>query len=390
MAATGDMPRSLLVLSAALGLSWGLLWSVQAPFLRSLGYSGAEYGLLGGVGVISGALATMAAGILSDMLGARRVLGAGLLAYAVSLYLISTGEWLLLLSGATLMGVSNGFYGTSTKALLSRIGEDSRLHYNLSHYAAAGSLGGALGSFSGWAPVYYSEVHGVDIVEAYRATIRLVALLSLLVAPAVFGLPEHRGQGFGGVVRGIRRMPQHFMLLAVFEMIIGFGAAMSIHNIDYYFALKYGVSSGELGSVFAAQQLVMGLLMIKLPGLSDRVGGPLRMYLTVTFSSIPLLIGMTLTSSYLVASVLYLVRSILMNVATPLFEAFALGLVPREYRGLASSMLSLSWTIPASGGRVVGGYLLDVNVELPLRLTALLYSVSLAGYAYIGRRLGRL
>ncbi len=384
------MPRSLLMISAVLGISWGLLWSVQAPFLRSLGYSGAEYGLLGGVGVISGALATMAAGILSDMLGARRILAVGLLVYAASLYLISTGEWIPLLAGAALMGISNGFYGTSTRALLARIGEDSRLHYNLSHYAAAGSLGGALGSLTGWVPVYYSSSYDVDIVEAYQATIRAVALASLLIAPVVLGLPEHRGSGFQGVVSDVRRLSRPFILLAVFEMIIGFGAAMSIHNIDYYFALKYGVSSGELGSVFAAQQLVMGLLMIKLPSLSDRVGGPLKMYLAVTFSSIPLLIGMTLTGSYLIASILYLVRSILMNVATPLLEAFALGLVPREYRGLASSMLSLSWTIPASGGRVVGGYLLDINVELPLRLTAMLYSVSLAGYAYIGKRLGKL
>jgi len=274
--------------------------------------------------------------------------------------------------------------------LLARLGRDETLHYNLSYYAAAGSLGGAAGSFMGWIPVYVSKSMGWELVDAYRACIRLIALVALAISPLALKVREARGGGgtsIMGIVRGVRGP---FMRLAVLEMVIGFGAAMSIHNIDYYFALKYGVTSGELGSVFGVQQMVMGLLMLKLPGLSDRLGGPLKVYLLVTMSSIPLLVGMTLTSNYLLASTLYLVRSILMNVATPLFEAFALSLVPRDLRGVASSILSLSWTIPASGGRVVGGYLLDINVELPLRLTAVLYTVSLSGYAYMGRRLGRL
>ncbi|MEB3773777.1 MAG: MFS transporter [Desulfurococcales archaeon] len=384
------VPRELLLLSIVSGVSGGLLWSVQAPFLRSLGYSGAEYGLLGGIGVVSGALSTMAAGILSDRFGARKVLTLGVCIYGLSLLLISRGTLPALILGFTLLGASNGFYWTSNKALLARLGDDETLHYNLSYYAAAGSLGGALGSFLGWAPVYVSRVMGWELVDAYRASIRIIALTALIAAPLALRVEEARGGGgtnIMGIVRGIRGP---FMRLAVLEMVIGFGAAMSIHNIDYYFALKYGVTSGELGSVFGVQQMVMGLLMLKLPGLSDRLGGPLKVYLLVTLSSIPLLIGMTLTSNYLLASTLYLVRSILMNVATPLFEAFALSLVPRSFRGVASSILSLSWTLPASGGRVVGGYLLDINVELPLRLTALLYTISLTGYAYIGKRLGRL
>ncbi len=383
------VPRELLILGAASGVSWGLLWSVYAPFLRELGYSGAEYGILGGVAVVSGTLATGLAGLLSDRIGARKVLAASLLLYSLSLLLLSTGSWALLLAGSIIQGISNGFYWTSNKALLARIGDDSKLHYNLSYYAAAGSFGGAAGSILGWAPVYASNTLGVDIVDAYRYTIRIVAFSSLLLAPLALRVKGEAGSraSLKSMVKGLRGP---FLKLAVFEMVIGFGAAMSIHNIDYYFALKYKVSSGELGSVFAAQQAVMGILMLRLPGLSDRLGGPLKLYLAVTLSSIPLLIGMTLTNSYLIASILFLVRSILMNVANPLFEAFALSLVPRELRGVASSLLSLSWTIPASGGRVVGGFLLDINVELPLRLTAVLYTVALTGYAYIGRRLGKL
>ena len=67
-----------------------------------------------------------------------------------------------------------------------------------------------------------------------------------------------------------------------------------------------------------------------------------------------------------------------MNVANPLYNAFIMRLVPMELRGTASALLSLSWTIPAGIGRAVGGLLLDIDLELPLRLTALLYTIALA------------
>lgn len=186
----------------------------------------------------------------------------------------------------------------------------------------------------------------------------------------------------------LRGFPHAFYLVIMAEAIIGLGAAMSVHNIDYYFAAKYGVTSGELGTLFGAQQLVMAGLMFVLPGLADRAGGTVRLYLLLTSTSIPLLIGMTLTNDYLVAASLFLIRSILMNVANPLFTAFAMTLTPIEYRGVATSLLNLSWTLPAGVGRAVGGWLLDKDLELPLRLTALLYAVGLAiiyrGSASIG------
>ena len=384
------LSRRLLLLFALNGMAMGIAWSVQAPFLRSLGYTATMYGILGGLSVVSGALSTVVAGVLSDIVGSRRVMALGIVSWALSSVLVSRGVWEPVVAGYLLAGVASGFYWTSSRALVSRIGSDERLHYTLSYTAAAGSLGGAVGSMLGWAPVYASRFLGMPLVEAYRYSILAAGLLVLASLPLLSAVVERvDGGNAGRGVGPLRGLSRYFIGLVFFEALIGFGAAMSIHNIDYYFAKKYNVTSGELGSVFALQQLAMAILMVKLPGLSDRIGGPLKLYLIVTSSSIPLLIGMTLTNNYIIASTLYLVRSILMNVANPLYEAFALGLVDRDKRGVASSLLSLAWSLPASAGRAFGGFLMDIDIELPLRLTALLYSVSLTGYAYIGRKTGR-
>ena len=381
----GRLYRKLTTLAFLGGIAWGLVWSVLAPYLRGLGYTGTEYGLMGGTAVFSGALFTLIGGTLSDRIGARRVTATGLTLMSVALLLVSTGERLLVAAGFLLNGAANGLSFTSQQALIARSEEDSKLHYAFSYVAAARTLGGATGSFLGWAPRLAADHMGVPILEAYHYTLMAAAVFPLLAAPIALGIPE-RGLKPGsrrGLLGGLRGFPRRFYYVTIANVLIGFGAAMSIHNIDYYFTAKYGVTSAELGSVLGAQQLAMAYLMTRMPRLADRYGSPLRVYLAVSFSSVPLLIAMTFTNNYLIAASLYLVRSVLMNVANPLFNAFIMTLIPPDRRGTASAFLSLSWTLPAGGGRAVGGYLLDINLELPLRLTALLYTLALSWIATI-------
>ena len=375
--------RKLLLLGGLGGATWGVAWSVLAPYLRGLGYSGTQYGLVGSTAVLSSALMTLLAGTLSDRIGARRVAAVGLLGQSLALLLISTGEPVRVALGFFINGASNALAFTSQQALVARTGSDERLHYTFSYVAASSTLGGALGSFAGWLPVIASNRLGVSLLDAYRATLALASLLPLASAPVALSLREDLAPKRGSTASGWRRLGGGFAKITLANVLIGFGAAMSIHNIDYYFSVKYNITSAQLGSVLGLQQLLMAFLMTRIPRLADRAGSPLKVYLAVSYSSVPLLIAMTLVNNFPVAAALYLVRSILMNVANPLFNAVVMRMVPRDLRGTASALLSLSWTLPAGGGRAVGGYLLDIDLELPLRLTALLYTAALTYIAVV-------
>ncbi|MCE4600357.1 MAG: MFS transporter [Desulfurococcales archaeon] len=384
----GQLKR-LIIAGLAWGLSWGLLWSVLAPYLRGLGYTGSQYGLVGSTAVLSSAVFTLLGGSLSDRYGSRSVLVASSAIGTLALLLVSTGRTYLVAGGFFLNGMASGLGFVAQQALLARTGRDEELHYTYSYVSAASTLGGGMGSFLGWLPVLAHRYHGVPLLEAYRYSIVASSLILLLTIPVVLGLRERitvEGKRGYSLLGAARRFTRSFYLIAVINMVIGFGAAMSIHNIDYYFTAKYGVTSAELGSVFGLQELAMASLMIAMPRIADRAGGVLRVYLAVSYASIPLLIAMTLVDSFPVAAAIYLVRSVLMNVANPLFTAFVMRLVPMELRGTASAFLSLSWTIPAGGGRAVGGWLLDIDLELPLRLTAVLYTVALTILAVVFRR----
>ncbi len=376
--------KSLLILAFLNGVTFGLLISVLAPFMYEAGFSGTEFGLLTSGSVASSIAATVLSGYLSDALGARRVLFAGYIVKALAFTLIASGNTALMAIGFLLQGISMGVSWSAGSALVSRSGRDETLHFTFSYFAAASTLGAALGSFSGGLPVAASKFLGVELLNAYRTIILALAPLSLIQAFIALLVREFIVGGrarspISGYAKVLRE--RRFLVLLAFNMVIGLGASMSIHNIGYYFAAKYGVTSAEIGFVNGLEQLVMALLMIYTPRIASVLGSPLKAYLFLASSSIPLLVAITFVDSFLLAAGLYVVRTILMNAANPLLEAITLKQVPRAMRGSAASLLSLSFTVPAALGRSLGGFMLDIDLELPLRTTALLYLTALS-YLY--------
>lgn len=377
MKLTGKLQFPMITIGFLLGVVQGIAWATMAPYLRGIGFTGKMYGLYGGLNVLTLAIVTFIAGPLSDRYGGRIVSLVGIIFSGIGFIVLSQGTITLIYTAALINGLGGGMLYTGVTVLLSRTGLDRDMHYRFSYFSASQTMGGGIGSFLGWAPVYASRLFSTTIIMAYMETFFILGIVAILSFPLLLTVREERlEQGNRGFLSGFHGLGA-FWWIAIVNALIGFAAAMSIHNIDYYFTVKYNVNSGLLGSVFGIQQLIMALIMIAMPHISDRVGGPLKLYLVVSYCSIPLLVLITLTNNYTLASSLFITRSILMNVANPLFQSFALSLVPFEKRGVASSLMSLSWTLPAGFGRMVGGYLFDIDLELPLRLTAGIYTISL-------------
>ncbi len=375
--------RSLSITGFLYGFGQGVMWSVYPPYLKLLGYSATLYGLLGGSGVIVSAIASLVAGILADEGDAKKPVVYGLFASLFIYPLVALGTLWSLFTASLLSGVSSGFYFTGFTVIVSRKARDSELHYAYSTVSAYSLLGNALGLFMGWIPVILEEYHYTSLLEGYRYMF-LTPIPLTLAAFIPLSRIKHVNPKRGRVEASIRsilseytKLPGKLWILLLSNAIIGFGAAMSIHNIGYYFALKYNVTSGELGSIFGVQVLIMALIMFRLPNLVERIGRIVDTYLLITSPSIPLIIALTLTNNYIAASIIYIVRSIFMNLANPLFNALSMKLTPPHLRGRASSILGLPWTLLGGVGRSIGGRLMDIDIELPLRITAVLYTIGL-------------
>ncbi len=384
----GEYPLVLIIIAFSIGITWGLMFAVIAPYLKDLGYSATEYGILGSITVLSSVLFTFISGVLSDYIGARRIYFLGLFIGGFSFLMISSADKFLIAIGYLVLGASSSLAFTASSALVSRSVSDEKLHYMYSYVSAANTLGIALGGFMGWLPVLLSEYLSISLNQLYSYTIIGLGLLRFGVSPLALKVKEYgfrEGRKIHEVLKGFRGLGVVYWIV-VLNILIGFGAALSIQNIDYYFALKFSVRSSELGSIFGIENLIMAFLMYKMPNLADRLGGTVKLYIILAMSSLPLLIGMTLTDVFIISAGLFVIRTILMNVANPLFSAFTMRLIPHDKRGVGSALFSLAWNIPAGFGRAVGGYMLDLDIELPLRVTTVFYGVAISGLMLLIKR----
>jgi MFS family permease len=370
----------LALLALAGGFTMGLSMSLLPPYLYAVGLSGSEYGALMAVMAFTGIASSLAAGYLSDVLGSRVVVAAGLALGSAGYLLVSLGPLHAFPLGFALLGLASGASWSAMAALVARSGGDEGIHRRFSGFFAFSTLGAAAGSFSAAAPRALSGALGLGELEAYRATLAAMSLLPALQAALALGVEEKgslgRPPGYSAVasmlaVPGVRRM-------LVFNAVVGLGAAMSIHNVGYYFAAKFGVSSAEIGVVYGVEQLALAAAAYYSPRLAEALGGPLKAYLALASASVPLLVAMALSPSFSLAASIFVFRTVLMNAGYPLFEASFMKLVPRENRGVAASLMTLSFSIPAAAGRGVGGALMDLHIDLPLFATAALYAAAIA------------
>ncbi len=380
----GVIPKELTTYFILDALLSSIFWVVQAPYLKCLGFTALEYGVLGSVFSASVVISTLLAGWLVDRLRAKYLMITSLVLRSISYIMYLPGIKLLIYLATAINGLSSSLATVPTDVLISRLVNIRKLEYGYSLTYALFLIGNSLGAYLGWVPELVSKYSLINIVSSYRYVITFSAitlpLTSLLLIRVKEPLPKRSLGSSDSVAKKVvlpRNVVSVVIKLCIAEALIGLGASISIRNISYYFILKYGVESGELGTVFGAESLLMAALMIYLPKVSERVGNPLRTYALVSMLSVPLLVSITFINSYVVASLLYICRSALMNAASPLFVAFEMRVIPPEHRGKASSIIRLADRSVAIVGRGLGGYLMSIDLELPLRITALLYAISL-------------
>jgi predicted MFS family arabinose efflux permease len=92
-----------------------------------------------------------------------------------------------------------------------------------------------------------------------------------------------------------------------------------------------------------------------------------------------LMFSLAIVPDPVLAGVLYIARAALMNMASPILDAYLMGLVKAEERGFASALNSIIWRMPNSASTVVGGSLLyHGEYQLPFLIAGTLYAIGVS------------
>lgn len=198
----------------------------------------------------------------------------------------------------------------------------------------------------------------------YRITFLVAAVLVALAAlPLLYSEPEAQNAKRLSVSSATRPLDElRFVLRAalpalrfmVSPLLISFGAALLIPFLNLYFRQRYGAPDSALGVIFAAIGVATGAATLATPLLSRRLGKMGSVVLTQTLA-IPCLLLLGAAPVLWLAASIALVRGTLMNMASPLYDAYAMERSPEAARPIVIGLINGAFSV----GYIVGPTISD-------------------------------
>jgi predicted MFS family arabinose efflux permease len=354
-------------------------------------------GLLNSTPVLVAGLSSLPIWWLVSRIGPRPALVASALLSAASLLgsaLLS--EPLPLLAANALGGPASVLFQVSAAPFMMRHSGPRERDALFSLSAGVNIAVGGVGSLAGGLiPGLAVAALGLtpQSADAYRATLVVAAAISALAclpllvrAPAghpkdhreahedregldEIGVPsatsrlnpqEKAPAGLREQLRFLARAALHALPFVVSPLLIGLGAALLIPFLNLYFRQRYGAPDAALGLIFAAIGIATGAATLAAPLLSRRLGKMGSVVLTQALA-IPCLLLLGLAPTLWLAATVALVRGSLMNMAAPLYDAYAMERSPEAARPIVIGLIN---------GAFAAGYVIGPTVSAEVQRRA--------------------
>jgi MFS family permease len=392
---------------------YGYLLVLISAYLPEIGLTPGDVGLIIGATGATFVISAIPLGMLSDRKGRKPVFFFGLLVLPPSLLVFAlTTEVMYLVAAAIVAGVAEGAYLTTWNAIIA----DQTTTENRD---AAFSLSFILGNFAfglGFAiPILFPSIQGVTGLDSrtiHNGALILLVLLALASPAALWRLlrdyketvTPRRTQPGSRKLRPPLKLPtlkriinrltdfrlkmRKMGLLLKFSMVnslIGLGAGFIIPLIPTWLLLKFSVPDTLSGPLLAVANVTIALAAVASASISRRYGQVRAIVLTQGLS-MGFMLSLAFVPTAVLAGAVYLVRTALMNMSSPLADSFLMGIVSKEDRGLASAINSLFWRLPNSATTVIGGLILaSGDYDLPIFIAAGFYVVGISLFYLVFR-----
>jgi MFS family permease len=365
----------------------GIIMSVWQLFFNfymlQSGFSRDFLGLANSLPSVAALVFGIAVGRLSDRIGRKLSLILGIsLASLTLLGQVTFKQPALILVMAFLTGIFNMLFIVSQAPLMTKLSDSQNRTLLFSLNYGVTTLAGALGNlFAGQLPAVFGKLLHIQATSAtaYQAVlIASIALgttslipLWLMEEPRTLQAGPEAGSRETGSGSALRRLT---VKLALPNLLIGFGAAILIPYMNVFFKDRFDISDSLLGMLFGLSSLLIGIGSLIGPRLTTRLNGKIRTVVVTQFASLVFLLIAGFTHSLLLASVGFLMRAALMNMASPLYSAFCMEQTPERDQGMVNSVLNISWSLGWAVGPYLSGLVQVAYGFTPLFITtAVLY-----------------
>jgi len=386
---------AMVIINGVIFSSWQLFFNF---YILQSGYTREFLGLVNAVPYASGLIFGIPLGRLSDRIGRRLsiILGLALMGLFMLVQITARdSSWIV--ASAGLYGIAYMLFVVSQAPLMAKISgiENRTMLFSLSY--GLQTLAGAVGAlFAGQLPAVFGNLLqvGTHSAGAYQAVlVASIVLGSTAIIPMWLmdeARPESRQSNSGGA-GGARSTPadpsEHSRLspallslaakLTASQLLIGFGAAILIPYMNVFFKDTFGISDSLLGVLFSISALLIGVGSLIAPRLATVLGGKIRAVVVTQAGSLCFLLLCGFAPSLWLSAAGYLVRTALMNMASPLYSAFCMERTPEQHQGFVNSILNITWTLGWAVGPFISGLVQEHYGFRPLFVaTAILYGTA--------------
>ena len=387
------MVRHLIYLISPVSAASGFFTIYISVFIMKLGVNAETVGLVLAVNGAAMVLSAIPLGLLSDRTGRKGMLVLGAFLFSpmlVVLALTTETVWLVLVG--VLGGLSEAAFLSPWNAMIADGTPPEARNAAFSLSFIIGTTTSGAGLALPFAFPWIGSWTGQSITALHHDALLGFALLAALSPLGVMLLrgypqqaPRARAQGVRPPLRErlrqLRRRMSQLRLLLTFSSVnglIGLGAGFIIPLIGTWFQLRFGIGDEYSGPFLAVANLTMGLAGVTSARLAARLGSVRAVVLVQGLSTV-LMVGLAFVPDPFLAAGVYVARAALMNMASPILDAYLMGLVRAEERGFASALNTLIWRMPNSASTVGGGWLLNQRqYSSPFLIAGGLYALGIS------------
>jgi MFS family permease len=373
-------------------LLYGVSFSVWELFFNlyilSLGFNSDYLGLIRSATPLAALVLGLPLGLLSDRLGRRTSmligLGIGFIGMFLEIRLLNP---LMIFLFGFIQGAGFMLYRVSQPPFIMAVSKEENqaiiFSLNFGLLTLAATLGNLL---AGQVPALIEN--GLGIAQGSAASYQWVITAGILLATTslipVFLISEpptaqRKNRQQVQLKEVIRNLAANKIVrrLALINLITGFGAAILIPYLNVFLKGKFAINDDLLGLIFALSSLLVFLGALISPWLVSLTRSRIIPTVATQTTSIFFLFLLGFSPFLWLSVISLLLRTVLMQMSSPLVENFAMLVSDPDEQGTITSLRAMGWQLGQVFGVIISGLIQTRFGFSPIFITTgVLYSLS--------------
>ncbi|MEM3513227.1 MAG: MFS transporter, partial [Thermoplasmata archaeon] len=326
--------KLLIILSFAGGIGGGMTWFMLSLYMQSVGFSLQNIGWVGGMGGLATTLTYLVTPFIGNTIGKKNTLyigyGLGILSAGLLLILVNLPLYIV---SSVVGGIGSALAGPTFITVLSNMCNKKISNYAFSFQSFSQQIGMAIGTvMGGILPSGIMQIFSLNITQGFWWSILISIIINSTQIIVLFFTRVENGIKLAHFSFKIKE-PKLIGKFAVTQMLIGLGAGLVIPWFPIFFTNKYflpnypdfntayAVALPQVSAIMTISSVIMSFSFLVAPFFAERFG-QVKLIAGSQAISVFFLFSIPFSPFFALAALLYIIRTILMMVSSPIGTSF--------------------------------------------------------------------